>query len=277
MRDTIEGTFHFHSTYSHDGRSTLDSIASTLRSRGFSFCIMTEHFEDFDRQKFDRYIEDINRLNRREGFVLVPGVEVNLSGIDTIVFPAWDYTATARFAVEGEDQERRLFKVIAHPSKYQFEALTRHLDKYEIDGIELWNQQADSRYIPPIALLESLRAQSWRHDYRYLFGCDLHDVSLAVANVISLRRPPQLTASYIVDELTNGSFLTRNMTTGIVYSNGPQSSDFDQWAETVLERPYYIGTLLGGLRRCLKRTYRLLPRDTKHSLNDFKNFVRNKI
>ena len=86
MSNTIEGTFHFHSTYSHDGRSTLDEIVWTLRSRGLSFCVMTEHFEDFDGTTFERYVQDIDRLNRRGDFVLVPGVEIHLYGIDTIVW-----------------------------------------------------------------------------------------------------------------------------------------------------------------------------------------------
>jgi len=48
MRDSIDGAFHFHSTYSHDGKNTLSEIASTLSEAGLSFCVMTEHFEDLD-------------------------------------------------------------------------------------------------------------------------------------------------------------------------------------------------------------------------------------
>lgn len=277
MRDMVDGTFHFHSTYSHDGRSTLDDIVSGLRARGFAFCIMTEHFEDFDATKFDQYVREIDRCNQRGGFVLVPGVEVNVSGIDTIVFPTRDYAATARFAIDGMDPEQRLFKVLAHPSKYRVEALASHLDAHDIDGIELWNQQADSRYTPPRVFLKTLRNQSWRHHYRYVFGCDLHDVNLAVANVISLRRPAHVTCDFIVGALRHGDFLTRNVTTGIEYNGGAQAPEFDRWANTVLERSYYLGALLGTVRRCLRTTYRLLPREAQHSLNDFKNLVRNKI
>jgi hypothetical protein len=278
MQASVHGTFHFHSTYSHDGRSTLEEVVAGLSARGVSFCIMTEHFEDFDVPKFDRYIQEVQRLNREGTFVLVPGVEVNLAGIDTIVFPVRDYQSIAEWAVDGHDPDQRLFKVLAHPSKYPLGALARHLDTYQVDAIELWNQQADSHYLPPLSLLKWLRDQSWRARYHYFFGCDLHDVTLGVANVIELRPQGEaLSCDLIVKKLRTGKFVSRNLTTGIQYGDWDQRSEFGQWADAVLAKPNYRGTLLRGVRTCLKRTYRLLPREAQHSLNDFKNFVRNKI
>jgi hypothetical protein len=277
MQELIQGTFHFHSTYSHDGRSTLYEIASILRRRGFSFCIMTEHFEDFDALKFNRYIGEVNALNQSGGFVLIPGVEVNLSGVDTIIFPVLEYADIARLASEGKDGQRRMFKVVAHPSKYQFRKLARHLETYDINGIELWNQQTDGRHLPPIRFLESLKTQAWRNHYRYFFGCDLHDVKLTVTNVISLPKPAHLTSEAIVSEVTEGDFRASSLTTGIEYRNGPERADFDTWLETLLKESYYRGKVLYGLRGCLKGLYRMLPQHVQRSLNDFKNFVRNKV
>src|SRR5690349_10033752 len=83
----IRGTFHFHSTYSHDGRTTLQETAESLHKQGFSFVIMTEHFEDFDRPKFDAYLSEIGSLNTEGRVILIPGMEINLEGIDTIKYP----------------------------------------------------------------------------------------------------------------------------------------------------------------------------------------------
>src|SRR2546426_12439142 len=135
MQELIQGTFHFHSTYSHDGRSTLCDIVSTLRGRGFSFCIMTEHFEDFDALKFNRYLQEVNVLNQTGGFVLIPGVEVSLSGIHTIIFPALEYAEIARLASEKKEGQHRMFKVVAHPSNYSFQKVARHLETYQINWI----------------------------------------------------------------------------------------------------------------------------------------------
>jgi hypothetical protein len=273
----IQGTFHFHSTYSHDGRSTLWEIASALGRCGLSFCILTDHFEDFDAPKFDNYLREVREVTEKTGFLLIPGTEVNLAGLDTILFPAFSYGQIADFAAQGHerDSERRLYKVLAHASKYPFEMVVKHLERYKIEGVELWNQQADSRYIPPFKLLEMLEHYSRRKQYRYFFGCDLHNVNLTVANLLSLPSPG--TAEAIVHDLTEGDFTSRNIPTGIEYRNGSDSTDFDEWLRMLHKSAYRRGRFLGGIRTGLKSVYRMLPRDTQKSLNDVKNFVRNKV
>ena len=280
MEDLLHGTFHFHSTYSHDGRSTLSEIATSLCERGFSFCVMTEHFEDFDPQKFERYKQEITETSsifRSRGFVLIPGIEVNLSGLDTIVFPVREFSQITQLLSKAEDPERRLFKVLAHPTKYSFEAVVRHLAKYEINGIELWNQQADGRHMPPLGFFRSVRAAQWRNQERYFFGCDLHNVNLTVSNIISIDAKTPRTCEAIVDALINGEFRSRNVPTGIEYHNGPERTDFETWLQTLLEKPYYQGNFLQGVRYCLRAFYRALPRRMQKSVNDLKNSVRNKL
>jgi hypothetical protein len=180
-------------------------------------------------------------------------------------------------ASQGTDCQPPLFKVVAHPSKYPFELVARHLEKYQIQGIEMWNQQADGRHIPPLQLLESIRAQSWRKQYRYFFGCDLHNVNLTVANVISITTPGSRTAEAVVSALTAGDFLSWNGPTGIEFCNGSAATDFDPWLQALLKKSFHAGKLRHRVRRCLKSVYRSLPRNVQHSLNDAKNFVRNKV
>jgi hypothetical protein len=277
MRDTIRGTFHFHSTYSHDGKSTLPEIAAVLSQRGFSFCVMTEHFEDFDAPKFDRYVREAAEVTEKTGFLLIAGAEVDLSGLHTIVFPVTEYAEIARLASEGQDSGRPIFKVLAHPSKYSFEKVVRHIEKYKINAVELWNQQADGRYLPPVDFLERVKEQSWRSQCRYFFGCDLHNVKLAVSNVISIISGPHPTSETVVKGLIQGDFVSSNDPTGIEYRNGSDRTEFDTWLQTLQKRSYFRGRVLGSVRNCLKPFYRMLPREIRHSLNDIKNFVRNKV
>src|SRR5262245_22064921 len=275
--ERIRGTFHFHSTYSHDGCSTLSEIVSTLRGQGFSFCVMTEHFEDFDASTFKRYLDDVAALNAQGGFVLVPGVEVDQAGLHTIVFPAVDYAEITWLASGERAPAPPMFTVLAHPSKYPPDRMVSHLQRYRIDGIELWNQQADGRYLPPMAFLDSFRAQAARHSYRYFFGCDLHDVTLTVANVLSIPRPASLTAAAIARELIEGDCIASNHATRVEYRNGSSPTDFTGWLDQLHRQSYYRGKALRVIRRCLRRAYHLLPRETQRSLNDFKNFMRNKV
>jgi hypothetical protein len=277
MQEYIQGTFHFHSTYSHDGRSTLQQIASALSERGLSFCVMTEHFEDFDADKFDAYLREACAVTQRSGFLLVPGIEVNVSGLDIIIFPAREYAEIARFAAEGQDSQHRMFKVLAHPTKYRYEMVAKHLLRYEIDAIELWNQQEDGSHFPPMEFIEFVKTQPWRNRRRYFFGSDIHNVNLTVSNVISIPKPVELSAEVVIRALTEGEFVARNLPTGVEYCNWPQTADFDSWLRTLNTSSLYRGRLLRSVRSCLRSCYKLLPRDAQHSLNDFKNFVRNKV
>ena len=265
----MQGTFHFHSTYSHDGRNTLGG-------KGLSFCVMTEHFEDFDDAKFHRYIEETGAVSRSSGFLLIPGIEVNLSGLDTIIFPARSYEEIARLASEGTDSQPPMFKVLAHASKYPREAIEKHLETYQIHGIEIWNQQADGSHIPRAELLQWLKTKPWRRQYRYFFGCDLHSANHTVANVLSPVTNGADTES-ILRALTAGDFVSQNLPAGVEYRNGAHATDFDSWLEQILQRSYYRGRVLRSVRRCLKSAYKMLPRNTQHSLNDIKNYVRNKV
>jgi hypothetical protein len=277
MDALIHGTFHFHSTYSHDGRTTLTETVSRLRRQQFSFCIMTEHFEDFDSQKLGRYVEEVRTLNKVGGFVLVPGVELNLSGVDTIIFPVRDYEQCARFAARRNGKDAGLFAVLAHPSKYSPEKIVRHLETCHIDGIEIWNQQADSSYSPPVEVMDFLKSCANRHAYRYFFGCDLHDVRLTVSNVVSLPRPEQLDVDLIVAAISSGTFLVTNRCTGISYRNSENNTGLDEWLANVAADPNFKGRLLRRVRRGLRGVYRSLPKPVQSSLNDLKNFVRNKV
>jgi hypothetical protein len=277
MKRLIYGTFHFHSVYSHDGKSTLWKIASVLRDQGLSFCVMTEHFEDFSALTFDEYLREVDIVNRRSGFILIPGVEVHLDGIDTILFPVDDYAEISRLISEGDERCSDVVKVVAHPAKYPFDLLTRHLEKYKVNGIELWNQQSDGSLMPALGLLEWMKTQHRRNDYGYFFGCDLHDVTLSVTNVVCLPEPPSPTPAAIASELLNRRFVSRNLSTGIEYRHDSPGTDFDSWVESVVRKPFYRGKIQKAIRRGLRFGYRMLPRDTQHSLNDFKNLVRNRV
>jgi PHP domain len=275
--EMIGGTFHFHSTYSHDGRNTLSEIAESLRERGFSFCLMTEHFEDFDSAKFERYLQEVKTVSANTGFLLIPGMEVDLSGLHTIVFPVAHYAEITKWASDPQHTGNQFFKVLAHPSKYSFEKVVKHVEAYRINGIELWNQQADGRFIPPIAFLHELTEQPWRHQPRYFFGCDLHSSKLAISNIILIAAATQRTPEAIINALTEGDFLCRNAETGIEYCNGSGRTNFDTWLTSLVNKSYVRGKLLGTVRAVLKPMYRMLPRPMRRSLNDVKNFVRNKV
>jgi hypothetical protein len=254
----------------------LLEIASALSGRGYSFCVMTEHFEDLDATTFEAYVREANAVTESTGFILIPGVEVEVSGVHTIVFPVCSYAEVREMRWAEEDLGHPVLKVLAHPSKYPYNLIQTHLERYKIHGLELWNQQADSSYIPPLEFLEMLKTLAPGRSLRCFFGCDLHKANLTVANVISVPTPPQVTRDAIVEALIKGEWASINLPTGIEYQNGIET-DLKQWLQNVLGRSYLCPKLRQSARRCLRLFYRMLPRNAQHSLNGVKNFVRNKV
>lgn len=273
----IRGAFHFHSTYSHDGRTSLVDTVERLRGQGFAFVIMTEHFEDFDRIKFSSYLQEVEMLNRRMDFVLIPGIEVNLDGVDTIKFPVGDYEGCLDFGERAGGSISPTVSVLAHPTKYSLRKVLAHLGKFKIDGIELWNQQADGRYAPPLKFLMEFQAQAQPERYCCYFGCDLHDANLKASNFIALPRPHCLDPASLCAMIASGQFTSFNSDTGIAFSNGPQRDDYKAWLEKIQSCRNYKGRVLRFIRRGLRAGYKRLPKSVQRSLNDIKNTVRNKI
>jgi len=276
---SLYGTVHFHSTYSHDGRSTLDDIARTLSRRGLAFCIMTEHFEDLSPRDFDRYVAEARRISDTTGFLLIPGVEADVSGLHTMLFPVQDYSETVRVS-EGSDEARgRMLRILAHPSKYDDVMILKHLEQHAVDGIELWNQQADGRYLPPVRALELFKSHPGRSTFRYYFGCDIHDVHLSVSNVLQVLLPEGRveTVDAVVEQLRRGYFTSRNLHSGVEFQNGSPLTDFDLWVQGVQKTAAYSARGLRMLRQTLRACYKALPRDMQRSLNTVKNYVRNTV
>jgi hypothetical protein len=102
-------------------------------------------------------------------------------------------------------------------------------------------------------------------------------VTLKVTNMLSIERPGAMTAAAIVDVFRRGQFLSRNTTTGVEFRNGAEPADLSAWLTTVRRKSYLRGRVMRAIRRTLRLVYRTLPRDTQHSLNDFKNAVRNRV
>ena len=74
----VSGIFHIHSKYSHDGKKTIDEIAARLKYANLKFCVITDHFEDFDEKGFNTFLSEIKVINEQKDILLIPGVEIQL-------------------------------------------------------------------------------------------------------------------------------------------------------------------------------------------------------
>jgi DNA polymerase (family 10) len=75
----LEGEMHCHSTWSSDGHNSIDQMASTAKSRGYSFLCLTDHSHYLRGPRLEAQWKEIEEVNARlKPFRVLRGIEVNI-------------------------------------------------------------------------------------------------------------------------------------------------------------------------------------------------------
>jgi DNA polymerase (family 10) len=75
----LRGDLHCHSTWSSDGKNTIEEMARTAIERGYSYLALTDHSHYLREGRLDAQTREIDALNERlEPFRIVKGIEVNI-------------------------------------------------------------------------------------------------------------------------------------------------------------------------------------------------------
>jgi DNA polymerase (family 10) len=73
------GEMHCHSTWSSDGKNSLEEMALTAKSRGYRFMCITDHSHYLREGRLEAQWKEIEALNDRLGrFTVYRGIEVNI-------------------------------------------------------------------------------------------------------------------------------------------------------------------------------------------------------
>jgi PHP domain-containing protein len=177
MTYNVAGAIHMHSDYSHDGLDSLESLRDACIARDIHWVGMTDHAEDLDPAVFEEYKAHCGALSN-DTFTFIPGLEYRFAGfrgvhLFAVGLRTWIEPRTFE---EFFDQTRDTaqFTVLAHPVLCRYTVPQIVLDR--IDGIEIWNTNYNTRYLPDpraIALYHAL------HDRRppavATVGLDQHD------------------------------------------------------------------------------------------------------
>lgn len=173
----VRGIIHFHSDFSYDGYNSIPGIVDFFKTNGYSFVCLTEHDDDFDNEKMDRYI-NVCRDASDSSFYVVPGLEfrcenrVHILGIDIKKYFKTDDPVDAAKKI----REQGGIAIIAHPLKYLNNITDELLSA--IDGIEIWNGQKDSKYMPHYKLLAYYRKLKSKYPHIKAFcGPDTHSLN----------------------------------------------------------------------------------------------------
>lgn len=205
MPKTVSGINHIHTGYSYDGKSSLQEVADLARKRGHDFLLITEHNDDFDDEKMERFVAECEQLST-DGLVVIPGLEVNCDfGRHLLAIGVRRYIDMAEpDEAIGRIKENHGLAVFAHPALYQFRPFFKSVN--DLNGVEVWNAHFDGRYAPnlkSLGLLHNLRKENPRI-FAYS-GLDLH--STAAFDDLCLRvEVTEPTEGEILGSLKEGRF-----------------------------------------------------------------------
>jgi hypothetical protein len=205
------GAIHMHSDYSHDGHDPLESMRDMCLARGIDFVGMTDHAEDFVPELFEEYLQHCAAVSDPR-VQFIPGLEFRFAGLRGVHLLAFGLRQwiTPRTPDEFFEQTRDTakFTVVAHPVLARYAIPQVVLD--HIDGIEVWNANYNTRYLPdPRAMRLFHAVHHTRPEVVATAGLDQHDGS----NDRGVRVIVQGTAEDPLEALKAGDFTNtgRNM------------------------------------------------------------------
>jgi DNA polymerase (family 10) len=75
----LKGEMHAHSTWSSDGRGSIEEMALAAKARGLSFLCLTDHSHYLRERRLEAQWREIDEVNARLGrFRILRGIEVNI-------------------------------------------------------------------------------------------------------------------------------------------------------------------------------------------------------
>ena len=174
----IKGLLHFHSDFSYDGHDSIEQIANWGKSEAIDFIILTEHDNDFDDEKFDRYVKECNRNS--QDIIIVPGIEYSFGSkrhIHINVFGVREFLCTnnslediPRFIKQVKDLGG--IAILNHPKSIIKEIAD--LDLTMLFGVELWNTKSDFLYSPDPRTYKFIKESL--NDKKVFLTSDIHKI-----------------------------------------------------------------------------------------------------
>ena len=178
----IKGILHAHSEYSYDAFDSLEFIAKWAVSEGLNFVVLTEHDNDFDDEKFERYFEECNRVSILHNIIILPGIEysfapkgkmhINILGIDHFIQKDFPEQHLEQFL----DYVHQLdgLAILNHPLMIIDHVALDVMKR--LDGFEVWNTKYDLQYSPNMTNVRSFKKFKNYNDrgIRAIASSDIH-------------------------------------------------------------------------------------------------------
>jgi DNA polymerase (family 10) len=90
----LRGDLHTHSTWSADGKNSIEEMATVAKARGYAYLCVTDHSHYLREGRFHAQAQEIAAVNERMGrFRVLRGVEVNIRADGSLDFAEEDMAA----------------------------------------------------------------------------------------------------------------------------------------------------------------------------------------
>lgn len=204
----MNGIFHVHTRYSHDGKCTLSELAGFCRKSALGFIVLSEHAEDFNPEKMRSFVSECEEVSRTSGIILSAGLEFGFKEyphLHLLGIGLNEYIRPLQISETIDEIHRQGgLAVVAHPTRNRH-FVPDHV-KGKIDGIEVWNAAYDSRYFPHHGSIRLLNDIKKTHKSALAFGgLDMHRVGDFKGLTLSVNRSPS-DNSGLIELLRDGSF-----------------------------------------------------------------------
>jgi hypothetical protein len=244
----IPAASHVHSTWSYDGKWTLDQLAHSFARRNYRVVLVTEHDQGFDEAKRLEHREACRKASS-EKILLVPGLEYS-DPTNVIHLLVW---GDVPFIGSGAEPERILTAaqecggvvVFAHPSRK--EAWKRFNPNWSdlLLGIEFWNRKTDgwapSRHAWPL-LEQTLKVP--------FAGLDFHDSRQFFPMAAFLEVPDLITEASVLEALRARRCTSKVFGLGaLALTNGLQVGTLHNAESLRRAAARFYRTAVSGLKR----------------------------
>ncbi|HZQ66413.1 MAG TPA: DNA polymerase/3'-5' exonuclease PolX [Gaiellaceae bacterium] len=121
VEQDIRGDLHAHTTWSADGKSTMEAMALAAKARGYSYLAITDHSHYLRDGRLEAQAEELAELNIRLGpFRLLRGIEVNIRANGTLdvedeVLAELDWVVASIHAAFGTSPTERVIAAMENP------------------------------------------------------------------------------------------------------------------------------------------------------------------
>ncbi|MEX2210294.1 MAG: DNA polymerase/3'-5' exonuclease PolX [Gaiellaceae bacterium] len=117
----LRGDLHLHSTWSADGRNTIEEMARAAKARGYAYMAITDHSHYLREERFEQQLKEIEALRPQLGrFRLLRGIEVNIRADGSLDMSdedlaACDWVVASLHSAFGRNPTERILAAMDNP------------------------------------------------------------------------------------------------------------------------------------------------------------------